>query len=335
MIFELSIFKPNIATFLIVAISLANGCTVTNFDLQGHRGARGHFPENTLEGFERALAMGVNTLELDIGITRDNVVVIGHDRRLNAEITRDTNGAWIAAPGPLISTLNHDEIRRFDVGRINPTSEYARRFPTQSPIDGARIPRLSELFALTERLGARHVRFNIETKIDPEQAQDTVAPEPFARALIHEIRRAGMAARATVQSFDWRTLAIVQREAPDIVTVYLTSEQPTFDTIRRTQGHSPWTATVAFRDYSSVPRMVHAAGGRVWSPHSGDIDEMAVAEAHRLGIRVIVWTLNDPPEIERLLNLGVDGIISDYPDRVRTAMAKRGLPLPATTTRAN
>jgi glycerophosphoryl diester phosphodiesterase len=310
----------------VVALIMVAGCS--SVDLQGHRGARGHIAENSLEGFERALAIGVSTIELDIGISADGVVVITHDARLNHEITRGTDGRWIGAPGPLVNTLTFAQLRSFDVGRIDPASVYAQRFPHQQGRDGVRIPRLADLFALTERLSARHVRFNIETKVDPTAPAATVGPEVFARSLIAEIRKAGMASRATVQSFDWRTLAIVQREAPDIATAYLTCELPDFDTIRRAVGDSPWTGAQTFRDHGSVPKMIRAAGGRLWSPYFRDLTAVQLTEARALGIRVIVWTVNDDPDIERMLEWGVDGVISDYPDRVRAAMSRRGLTLP-------
>src|ERR671914_573206 len=138
--------------------------TAVSFDLQGHRGARGHAPENTLAGFERALAIGVDTLELDVGVTRDGVVVIHHDRRLNPDVARGPDGQWVSAPAASIFSLSYPELQNYDVGRIRPGSEYARRFPHQKPIDGARIPRLSELFAIA----GPTVRFNIETKISPD-----------------------------------------------------------------------------------------------------------------------------------------------------------------------
>ena len=314
-----------------LTIIVLSACTMTlTIDLQGHRGARGHLPENTLPAFEYALRTGVTTLELDTGVTRDGVVVVAHDFRLNHEITRDRSGHWIAAPGPFVSNLTLDEIKRFDVGRIDPASEYAGRFPNQRGIDGARMPRLDEVFALTDRLGARAVRFNIETKIDPEEPAATPPPEAFARALIDTIRAHGMATRSTIQSFDWRTLAITQRDAPEIATVYLTAEQPWYDTIQRKLGGSPWTNGIMFHAHGSVPRMVRAAGGRIWSPYFGDLTAEARTEARALGLKVVVWAVNEPADIERMLDAQVDGIISDYPDRVRLAMQRRGLTLPAT-----
>lgn len=302
------------------------------FDLQGHRGARGLAPENTLAAFARALSIGVTTLELDVGVTRDGVVVVAHDRALNPELTRDAQGNWLGAPGPAIHALTYAELQRYDVGRSKPGSRTAHRFPQQQPADGARIPRLAEVFALAERAGNRSVRFNVETKLHPDHRGETLPPGPFARALIAEIRKAGVAARSTVQSFDWRTLQVVQGEAPEIATVYLSARQDWLDNIGdgSTLG-SPWTAGYRYARYRSVPRMVHAAGGRIWSPYHGDLDAAQLEEARALGLEVIVWTVNDPARIAAMMDLGVDGIISDYPERVRAEMQKRGMPLPAAT----
>ena len=187
-----------------------------SLDIQGHRGARGLLPENTLPAFARALSIGVSTLELDCAITRDGVVVVSHDSTLNPEITRGDDGAWITRADLPISQYTYDELRRFDVGRIDPASDYARRFPHQQPIDGTRMPKLEDVFALAQKACNDTVRFNIETKLSPLHPERTVAPEAFAQSLIAVIQRHQMQNRAMVQSFDWRTLAVVQAEAPEI-----------------------------------------------------------------------------------------------------------------------
>lgn len=265
-------------------------------DVQGHRGTRGHLPENTLPAFQRALEMGVDTLELDCGITRDGVVVIHHDRRLNPDVARGPDGKWVSAPAPTIYSLTFAELQRYDVGRIRPGSEYAKRFPRQQPVDGTRVPKLSDLFSLAKPTG---VRFNIETKLLPTHPDETVGPGEFARALIAEFRKAGMTRRAVIQSFDYRTLKIVEKEAPEIETVYLTERE------------------------DSIPAKVHAAGAKIWSPDLRAITPQVVAEAKKLGLRVVVWTANEPDEIRRMVDAGVDGIISDYPDRVLDALKRK------------
>lgn len=296
-----------------------------SFDLQGHRGARGLAPENTLPAFERALDIGVTTLELDIGVTADGVVVVAHDPYLNPLITRDAGGQWLSgAKGPLLKSLTLSQLQGYDVGRLKPDTPYAKTFDTQQPRDGTRVPTLAALFDRVKALGAHDVRFNIETKINPTQADDTVGPDDMARALIKAVRDAGMAQRVAIQSFDWRTLKVVQQLEPTIPTVYLTVQTANNDNTR--DGN--WTNGLKLADQGSAPRMVKASGGAVWSPNGGAVTEALVKEAQALGLKVIPWTINLPADMDRLIGWGVDGIITDYPDRLREVMAKRGMPLP-------
>ena len=315
-----------------LALLAAVSVQAAAFDLQGHRGARGLAPENTLPAFERALAIGVHTLELDVAVTQDGVLVISHDPRLNPDITRAPDGRFLTSPGPLIHQTPLAELQRFELGRIKPGTRYATQFAEQVPADGTRLPRLSDLFALVRRSGNALVRFDIETKISPLAPDDTLAPEPFARLLIQAIRDAGMAQRSSIQSFDWRTLQVVQREAPEINTVYLTAQQRWLDNVADGEtGPSLWTAGLSLRQHGSVPRLVQAAGGRTWAAHFADLDPAKIKQAQGLGLQVLAWTVNEPAQINTLLDWGVDGIISDRPDRVRTEMARRGMPLPPAT----
>jgi glycerophosphoryl diester phosphodiesterase len=323
---------PMLLAGVLGAICLLLTSGALAFDLQGHRGARGLAPENTLPAFATALALGVTTLELDTGITKDGVVVIAHDPALNPDITRDADGRWLGARGPAIFSLTHAELQRYDVGRIRLDSNYAKSFPGQTAVDGTRIPRLADLFALVRKSGNAQVRFNIETKLSPLAPDETPDPETFARTLVALVRQEGMAARVTIQSFDWRTLQIVQRIAPEIPTVYLTAQQRFLDNIATDKpGGSPWTAGIQLKDHGSVPKMIKAAGGKIWSPFFGDLTDGRLKEARELGLAVVVWTVNDPAQIARMLLLGVDGIISDRPDLVRKALAERGMPLPLAT----
>lgn len=295
-------------------------------DLQGHRGARGLAPENTLPAFQVALDQGVSTLELDIAITRDGVLVIHHDLALNPAIARDEQGRWLDAVPPPIATMSFAELQRYDVGRLKPDAGYARPYSDQVPVDGTRIPRLSDLFDLVKKGGHDRVRFAIETKVDPRQPQATRPPEEFARLLVDEIRRAGMLQRVQILSFDWRTLQVVQRIAPEVPTVYLSAQQRWLDNIQADAAQpSPWTAGLTYRDHGSVPRMIKAAGGRIWSVYFGDLNAARLKEAHELGLTVLAWTVNDPAQMERLLDLGVDGLITDRPDLAQRVLKARGI----------
>lgn len=298
-------------------------CTgVQAFDLQAHRGTRGNLPENTLPGFERALETGVTTLELDIAITADGVPVIYHDRALNPNITRDASGSWLPSTGPLIRSLTLEQVKTYDVGRIRSWTGYSRDFPNQQPRDGTRIPTLAELFKRVKELGANDVQFDMETKIDPRSPGDTLPPEEFVKTLLAVIREHGMEQRVMVQSFDWRTLQLIQQLAPGMRTVYLTIDNP------RAGPRDIWTAGFTRAQHGSTPRMVKAAGGPIWSPNYNDLTPDLLKEAQSLGLKVIPWTVNEPGDIDRFIAMGVDGIISDYPERVREVMQKRGMPLP-------
>jgi glycerophosphoryl diester phosphodiesterase len=308
---------------LLVAAALSCGAAAA-FDLQGHRGARGLAPENTLPAFERALAIGVTTLELDIGVTSDGVVVVSHDPYLNPAIARDASGRWLATRGPLIKDLSYVQLQAYDVGRIDPASPYARTFAEQQAVDGTRIPTLAQLFERVRALGADQVRFNIETKLSPLQPQETVAMEAMTDALLRVIREAGMARRVSIQSFDWRSLQRVQQREPAIPTVYLTVQTRNNDTTR----DGAWTAGLRIEDHGSAPRMVKAAGGKVWSPNAGAVTQALVREAQALGLAVVPWTVNDPADMDRLVGWGVDGLITDHPDRLRAVLQKRGIVLP-------
>lgn len=303
------------------------------FDLQGHRGARGLLPENSLPAFAEALTLGVTTLELDLGLSADGHLMVSHDPKLNPDLTRGPDGNWLASPGPALFSLELAELRHYDVGRINPSSRYASRFPSQRPVDGTRIPTLAEVFALSHRAGNSTVRFNVETKLSPMAPTLTADPKRFADAVVNLAREHGMGHRVTVQSFDWRTLARVQERAPEMRTAYLSAQQRWLDNIAAGQpGASPWTAGLDVDDVGgSVPRLVKRAGGEVWSPFYQEVSRANLEEARDLGLRVIVWTVNETADMHELIQLGVDGIITDYPDRLRRVMSAEGMPLPEPT----
>ena len=314
----------------LISFLLLLAAPVQAFDLQGHRGARGLAPENTLAAFETALAVGLSTLELDLAMTRDDVLVVSHNRRLNPDHTRGPDGKFLETEGPAIRSLTLAELQRYDVGRLKPGTAYAANFPEQRAIDGTRIPALTELFDMVKRLGADHVRFNIETKVTPSSGAETPDPDTFAAALAKAVREAGLTVRVSLQSFDWRTLAAMRSIAPEIERVCLTVEALNFDSVRRGEpGPSPWLAGLDVDDFGgSVPRLVAAAGCAVWSPLYRNARPDDVAAAKALGLKVIPWTVNERSDMERLIALGVDGIITDYPDRLRAVMAEKNIPLP-------
>jgi glycerophosphoryl diester phosphodiesterase len=299
------------------------------FDLQAHRGGRGLLPENTLASFENAIRMGVTTLELDIAITADGIPVISHDPALNPAITRDASGHWIKARGALIKSLTLEQLQSYDVGRLDPSSSYAHDFPDQQARDGQRIPTLASLFKLVNDLGAKDIHFDMETKINPNYPANTLEPQAFVSRMLAVIREAGMTQRVMVQSFDWRTLELLHKMEPGLRTMYLTNESPTSSTLK----DGVWTAGHLLKDHSgSVPQMVRASAGSargvIWAPNFNKLTPDLVKEAQGLGLQVIAWTVNQKSQMQSLIGWQVDGLITDYPDRLREVMAQKGMPLP-------
>lgn len=270
-----------------------------------------------------ALDLGVSTLETDLAVTRDDRLVISHDPLLNPDLTRGPDGQWLATAGPVIRTVTLADLARYDIGRVNPASRYGQQWPEQKPVDGQRFPTPAELFAMA----GPAVRFNIEIKTDPNKPDLTIDPVSFARLTVEAVRKAGVAPRATVQSFDWRGLREVKRLAPDIATACLTIESNNFDTVQRTSGRpSPWLGGLDLAAHGgSIPRLAKAAGCATWSPFWRNVTAENVKEAQALGLKVVPWTVNAAADMGRLIDLGVDGLITDYPDRALPVLAGKGV----------
>jgi glycerophosphoryl diester phosphodiesterase len=305
----------------LLALALLHGGACA-FDLQGHRGARGLAPENTLAAFERALDLGVTTLESDVHLSADGVAVLHHDPALHADQARDAQGEWVGSRRLLLKDLTLAQLQTYDLGRARPGSATAQAFPQQQPSDGQRAPTLAQLFARVKARGADSVRFNLEVKMHPQRPEDRPPWERIVDALLAEVKAAGMEGRVTVQGFDWRALQRVHERAPGLPTACLSSQSPRYDTI----SSGLWTAGLTLAEHGSVPKMVKAAGCTIWSPSAADLDDTKVQEAHALGLQVLPWTVNERADMERLIAWGVDGLITDYPDRARALLRERGIP---------
>ena len=218
------------------------------------------------------------------------------------------------------------------MGVIRPGSAYAAHFPDQ--LLTAPNPTLAEVFALVHKSGNTHVRLNIETKIDPNHSDESPDPDKFVTILLKLVDKEKFAGRVIVQSFDWRTLVLVHQRAPSIPTVFLNppsrwaSRRMSFSTSRL-----PGPPASSKRYGKSVPAADpdKVGGGAIWSPDYKDLDAALVAEAHSLGLQVVTWTVNDPKDMADLIDMGVDGIISDRPDVLRQIAGEKGVTLPKGT----
>lgn len=290
------------------------------FELQGHRGARGLFPENTVEGFVAAEALGVDAVELDIAVTADGVAVVFHDVALHGDIVRGPDGAWLAGEGPLLRSLTLAELLRYDVGRLRPGSRYAAAYPQQVARDGASVPPLQAVFAAT-----RAVRIDAELKTLADHPDATVSPAEMAEKVLVAAAACGALGRLDVRSFDWRGVRHARAKHPGLPVTFLTDAQTVAKAALWWDGPTP-------ADHGgSVPRAVAAEGAGVcWAPAHRDLSEVQVQEARSLGLRVVPWTVNDPADMTRLIAWGVDGICTDRPDLARQVMVRAGLlPAPA------
>jgi glycerophosphoryl diester phosphodiesterase len=247
--------------------------------VHGHRGARGLRPENTLPAFEYAIAAGVDALELDMAVTKDNQIVISHDPLLHPPVCSGPR------PEIAIHQLTLAQVREWDCGKIqNPA------FPRQQAIAGTRMPTLDEVFDLAPK---GKFLFNIETKIFADRPELTPSPEEFVRLVLERVRAHHLESRVILQSFDFRTLHAMKDAAPEIKLSALYEGSPkNFVEIAKESG-----ATIISPDYHLVtPEQVRAA--------------------HPAGLEVLPWTPNKPEDWDRLIASGVDGIISDYPDEL-------------------
>lgn len=283
----------------------------------GHRGAAGLAPENTLAAFSRACEIEVDAVEFDVLFTADGRVVVYHDFNLKTEITRTPDGKWLEdATPPAINQLTLAELKIYDVGRLKPLTRYSRRYPKQKAVDGQRIPTLREVISLYTRQCYKPIELWIEIKTTPERSGLTPAPEIVSEMVVKILREENISERVRILSFDWRNLVHVQKIAPDIPTVYLSLEGVRLNNIKPGQpGASPWMAGLDIDDFAgSIPRAVDAAGGRLWAPYYKHVTSNLIQTAHQLGIQVFVWTPDSPSEMKRLIEAGVDGIITNRPD---------------------
>ncbi len=288
-------------------------------ELQGHRGARGLFPENTVGGFAAVRALGVDAIELDVGITRDGVAAVFHDIALGGDVVRGPDGAWLEGEGPLIRDLTLAELARYDVGRLRPGSAYAATHAAQVPADGARIPTLADTFAATPG-----VRISVELKTVPTRPGSTAAPAEMAERVLEVARQCGALGRIDIRSFDWRGLHYLRGRHPDVPLTFLTAA----DTVA--ESALWWDGIALAACGGSVARAVARHGAGVgWAPAFRDLAPAHIEEAHALGLSVQPWTVNAPADMDRLLAWGVDGLCTDRPDLAREAFARAGLPLPA------
>lgn len=308
------------------------------FDLEAHRGGRDVRPENTLYSYAYAIELGATSIECNMQLTKDGQIVMSHNPILNSDITRDENGNYIENNKYDIRLMTVDELKKFDVGVMDPNcgEYYDLHGKTQFTYD-AKIPTLEELMQLIQSYGDKNIVLNIETKSYPDPAsagyKNNADPKKFVEVFNNIVKKYDMEDRVVLQSFDWQTLIEMKNLNPNISTSALWQEQPSWgrdsESLRRYEKKkSPWLGGLDIKDYQGNPvKAAHAIGADIISPYYTEISKQDVDEAHSLGMKVVPWTVNNEKDMNMLLDMGVDGIISDKPWLLKQVLEKRNIKL--------
>ena len=320
--------------FLIGSILLCISCNkdIAFLDVQGHRGARGLFPENTIEGFKRTLELDISTLELDLVITKDHIPIVYHDFYINPNLCLDENGDSINnKKSDLIYDYTLREIKQYDCGSLNPD---IKRFPEPPRINipGEKIPTLYEVFDLIHEYPNRNIWLNIEIKFNPEK-QLTAPINIFVSEVIKIIKKYNSTDNVNIQSFDWEVLEIVKSIDPSILTAGLLD----YSTVKSSNDSipSPWLNGIHFENTGGTSLSILNEANKyidVFSPnwklvlpnHSRYLGN-TVTEIQNIGFTVIPWTINRTDIMINLIKEKVDGIITDYPDSLLMVMREMNI----------
>ena len=290
--------------------------------IYGHRGARGNIPENTLDSFNFLFENEISAFETDILISKDLIPVINHDFRLNPALTRNSDGDWIENDNIKIFDLTYEQLSKFKIGSIDKKSKYGRRFDDQKSLGEINIPKLSDLLELASNNLSDNLIINLEIKSTPVESNLTPTPNAMAKIITNEVNKTELNDKVIYSSFDWRVLREIKNINHQISRAYLTSELK-----GKVYDKSPWLDFMPLYDSDSreLPRLIKTLGGEAWHPKHKDINKDMVRISHEEGLPVNVWTVNEKYEMLRMIEYGVDGIITDYPLRLKKLCEKEGI----------
>ena len=290
--------------------------------IYGHRGARGDLPENTLKSFQYLFENNINAYETDVLISKDLVPVITHDFKLDPDLTRDSSGDYINEDNIKIFDLTYEELSRFDISSLNKKTQYGKRFADQKNLTNQKIPKLSELLELTSNNIVDGLLINLEIKSTPIEKNLTPPPDVMAKLIIDEVNKSIVKDKVIYSSFDWRILREIKNLDHKISRAYLTSKKR-----GKIYDKSPWLDLMPVYDKENLglPKLVKKLGGNAWHPKHKDIKREDVRISHDEGLPVNVWTVNEEFDMLRMIDYGVDGIITDYPLRLRELCERKNI----------
>ena len=294
--------------------------------IYGHRGARGDLPENTLDSFKYLFENNINAYETDILISKDLIPVITHDFRLDPSFTKDEEGDWITDENIKIFDLTYNEISKFDVGSLNKLTRYGRRFLNQRSLENQKIPKLDELLELSSKNLSQDTIINLEIKSTPDEKNLTPNPKEMVQIVLNDIKKSKLQDKIIISSFDWRILREVKNQSPEISRAYLTFQQEKGMKIKKTiYSKSPWIDHIPLTIVYDLPKIIKELGGSAWHPYYKDINKKAVKDAHDYNLPVNVWTVNDEYNMLKMIEYEVDGIMTDYPLKLKELCDKKNI----------
>ena len=287
--------------------------------IYGHRGARGVLPENTLDSFQYLFDNDIKAYETDILISKDLIPVITHDFRLSPSMTKDSEGNWLENEDVKIIDLTYDQISKFEVGSLNKLTKYGRRFLNQKKLPNQKIPKLSQLLDLTTKNNNSNLIINLEIKSTPVQENLTPSPEMLAKIVLDEVNKSSLIDKIIYSSFDWRVLREIKNYNSEIPIAYLTQDQ------RNIYDQSPWMDFTPLHNNADLPKLIKAHGGKAWHPYHKNINEKNIKIAQSENLPVNVWTVNKEKDMVRMIDYGVDGIMTDYPVQLKELCEKKNI----------
>ena len=294
--------------------------------IYGHRGARGDLPENTLDSFQYLFDHSIGAYETDILISKDFIPVITHDFKLDPSLTKDINGEWLADENIKIFDLTYEELSKYDVGALNKLSKYGRRFINQKSLPNQKIPKLTELLSLSKKSQIDNLVINLEIKSTPAQENLTPSPENMVGLILDVVNNFELNEKIIYSSFDWRVLREIKEQSPETPRAYLTYQQQTGTKISGTiYDQSPWMDFMPLKNAIELPRLIASLGGQAWHPYYRDISKKIVEISHEANLPINVWTVNDEDDMLKMIEYGVDGIMTDYPLKLKDLCEKNNI----------
>ena len=286
--------------------------------IYGHRGARGDMVENSLSGLKYAFDLGIRAVEFDVVISKDNIPVLFHDYRLNPDLVKDSSGNWITDKNIKLKDLTYEEISKYTIESVKPDTKYAKRFKNQQSAKGEKIPKLTDFFKLVTEDKYKDVFLNLEIKSTLTQENVTPNPEKMVSLILKDIKEFNLEDRTLITSYDWRILYELKKQNPNILRGFITLQQDLSTVKKNVYENSPWMVkNYSMEELFLLPNIIKSLEGHVWSVFYRDVTKQNVELAHKHGLATSVWTVNREKDIIRMIEYGVDGIITDYPKKVQ------------------